>query len=353
MKIMLVGDIHLSERPPSSCTDSYCDDLFDLLEQARQVGVQRGIAAWCWAGDVFHHKAPNRVSHRLVHRLCAFLETCEPYFPVLIVPGNHDIANDRVESVLESQPLGVVFRSRLASQLIGWHESLPVYGVPWLQGYGDWGAYDGDDPHPLIEVNLANAFKGYREQVFQRGTGNQLPLVVTHAPLYPEGKELRYEYFPVTRWGEAMGAHNGGSHHVFYGHVHEPHSTHGYYGADPAGGDYDVTFCNNGALSRGSLHEYNLTRQVGVTLYDSLKGNFEFVPLNAKPASEVFRLEEKGRVTDVQGRLDDFLTSVGSTSLEVMNLESVVGHIRSLGLGKDVEALAEELLTEAQHGKGN
>ena len=80
----------------------------------------------------------------------------------------------------------------------------------------------------------------------------------------------------------------GGAGSVFYGHVHEPH------GVYEAGG---VTFCNNGALSRGSLHEYNLTRQVGCTLWDSETGEFEFVPLDAKPASEVFRLagEAAGR----------------------------------------------------------
>jgi hypothetical protein len=269
----------------------------------------------------------------------------------MVLAGNHDMSNDRYESVFESQPLGVLYRAG-AQELRAWAGVLPVYGVPWLQGYGDYGAYDGEDPNPPIEVHLSDALKDYREQVFERGTGNHFPLVVTHAPLYPEGKELQYEYFPAKRWAEAMGAWRGGRHAVFYGHVHEPHGTYGFYGADLDAGDYSVTFCNNGALSRGSLHEYNLTRQVGVTIYDTMTGTFEFVPLDAKPANEVFRLEEKGRVTDVQGRLDDFLSSVGSTSLEVMSAESVIAHIRSLGLGHEVEALAEELLTEAQHGKG-
>lgn len=353
MKVLLVGDIHLSERPPSSCTDSYCDDLFDLLAQARQVGVVQGVSVMVWAGDTFHHKAPNRVSHRLVQRTSAFIGTCTPHFPVLVLAGNHDMTNDRYESVYESQPLGMLYRAG-AQELRGWHPELPVYGVPWLQGYGDYGAYDGDDPLSPIEVRLARALEDYKEQVFERGIGEHKPLVVTHAPLYPEGKELKYEYFPAVRWAEAMGFQYGGTHSVFYGHVHEPHGTYGFYGASAQHGDYSVTFCNNGALSRGSLHEYNLTRQVGVTIYDTASGAFEFIPLHAKPADQVFRLTEKGRATDLQGRMDEFLSGVGSTSLEVMSAEAVIAHIRSLGLGTDVEALAEELLTEAQHGsKGN
>lgn len=340
MKFLLSTDHHLSERPPSSCTDSYNDDLFDLMEQARDVGIRYGVDAWAWAGDTFHLKAASRVSHRLVHRACTFIEqtAVEAEFPILILAGNHDMANDRLDSIWQSQPLGMLYRAG-AIELDGWTANLPIYGVPWLQGYG---AYTEES-----DAAVAQAFEPYRQQVFEAGTGSEIPLVVAHAPLYPEGKELPYEYFPADRWWEAMGKNRGGTHSVFYGHVHEPHGTWGWY--DAKGG---ITFCNNGALSRGSLHEYNLTRQVGVTVYDTKTGKFEFVPLRAKPADQVFRLQEKQQVTDMQGRLDDFLTSVSGTSLEVMNAESVVEHIRSLGLSKEVTDLATELIEEAHHAQG-
>jgi hypothetical protein len=161
-------------------------------------------------------------------------------------------------------------------------------------------------------------------------------LVVAHAPLYPPGQESPYEYFPAQRWAEAM----GGTGSVFYGHIHPWHGTY------EAGG---VTFCNNGALSRGSLTESDLTRPVGCTIWDSESGEFEFVPLDAKPASEVFRIQEKGQIRDMQGRLDEFLSSVSGTSLEAVNVESVIAHIKTLGLGKPAEDLAEELLANAVH----
>lgn len=346
MKFLLLSDVHLSDRPPSSCTDTYTDDLFGLLDQAADVGLHYGVTAMILAGDTFHQKAPSRVSHRLVHRMCQFVEMTSLDMTVLILAGNHDISNDRLESVWVTQPLGMLYRAG-AHELRGWFGTLPVYGVPWLQGYGDYGAYDGDAPNPSIELRLAAELNDYREQVFERGTGAEYPLVVAHAPLYPEGKELPYEYFPARRWWEAMGQHRGGTHNVFYGHVHEPHGTYGFY--DEQGG---ITFCNNGALSRGSLHEYNLTRQVGVTVYDTQTGKFEFVPLHAKPADQVFRLQEKQQATDVQGRLDDFLAGIGSTSLAVVSAEGVVGRIRAMeSVSREVADLAAELIEEAQHGR--
>ena len=82
---LLYGDPHLCDRAPSSCQDSYTDDLFDLLEQINQVAVRRKVTAVVCAGDFFHLKAPSRTSHRLVQRAIRTLQSCPvPYY---IVPG--------------------------------------------------------------------------------------------------------------------------------------------------------------------------------------------------------------------------------------------------------------------------
>jgi predicted phosphodiesterase len=329
-QILLVADIHATERPPSSCTDSYLEDLLDLLVQTQQIAQGRCVEAVAWAGDVFHHKAPSKTSHRLVMLLIRSIlgYPCQ----VWIVPGNHDITYDRLDSLIRTQPLGVLFE-RGALRLDGWatvaYEDVvqprPFYGVPWQQHWTDEAVWE--------------ALSAYRGQM-GRGWGTQHPLVVTHAPLYPPGQELTYENYPAEKFAAAMG--NQGS--VFYGHVHEPHGTYIVDG---------VTFCNNGALSRGSLHEYNLTRQVACTLFDTDTGMFELVPLHAKPASQVFRLAEAQEAKTSQAATEEFLVAIGSTSFAAVSVETVMAHIREQGLGAKEEALVEELLAGevAGHGK--
>ncbi len=341
MRILCLADIHATERPPSSCTDTYWPDLLDLLMQTCTIAHERQVRAVVWAGDVFHHKAPSRTSHRLVQSL---IEVIKGYpCPVYIVPGNHDMQNDRIESVNVTQPLGVLYEAG-ARLLSGWEgdnnlgDELPLFGVPWLQEYG---AYTEESDHAVGKALERYADWEDREHC----------LVVAHAPLYPPDQELEYEYFPASRWAEAMGWKGS----CFYGHVHEPHGVWKLAGTredehaivSEVG---KVTFCNNGALSRGSLHEYNLKREVGCTIWWSNTGVFEFVPLDARPASEVFRLEQRDQAVTSKVKLDEFLADIGSTKLEVLSVESVLEHIRSLGLGSEVVAKAEELLAQAMQG---
>lgn len=312
---LLVNDIHLADRPPSSCTDSYTDDLFGLLHQTVLLAGSAGVEAVIWAGDVFHHKAPSRTSHRLVQRVIALIESYP--CPVWIVPGNHDVQNDRMDSVLATQPLGVLARSG-ARLLSGWApDRLPVYGVPWLQHW--------DDEH------VDAALQGFRSRGVTRPYNT---LVVTHAPLYPPGLELPFENYPAEQFASAMGGHGC----VHYGHVHERHGIYEVRG---------VRFCNPGALSRGSVHEHNLTRIPAVALWDDQTGKFTEVQLQARPADQVFRLGDVHEAADLQMRLDEFLAGVGTASLGVLSSEAVLAHVASLGLPAGDVPLIEELLAHA------
>lgn len=317
MKILALADIHATRRPPSSCTATYWPDLLDLLMQTTAVAAEHDVAAVVWAGDVFHHKAPSRTDHGLVQDLIRVIRAYGR--PVYITPGNHDMQHDRHASIEATQPLGVLYKAG-ALPLDGWAgDNLPLYGVPWQQR---WSA-----------ERIAEVLEPWRQQVFS------CTLVATHAPIYPPGQEKPYECTPASWWAEAL-TDGSMDHSVFYGHVHEPHGAYMVQG---------IRFCNNGALSRGSLDEFNLHRQVGCTLWDTVTGAFQFVPLRFKPASEVFRLREHDEAVTAQGRLDDFLAEVGTVQLPRLSVEGVTAHIRSLNLGADVEELAEELLTQAAY----
>lgn len=314
-----VNDIHATRRPPSRCTEAYWPDLLDLLYQTTEVARAREVAAVVWPGDVFHHKAPSRTDHGLVQDL---IEVVRSYpCPVYVVPGNHDIQHDRLDSIYVTQPLGVLLKAG-ARHLEGWYgpdegARLDLYGVPWQQ---EWSAQ-----------GIAGALEGWRRETYG------CSLVVTHAPIYPPGCEPGYEgaeFTPASWWADAMG--NQG--YLLYGHIHEPHGVWRHSG---------VTFCNFGALSRGSVDDYNLGRQVGVTLWDTgapPEDAFRFVPLEARPAEEVFRLQQREEEAAAHRRLDEFLAGVDETALALLSVETVLAHIRTLGVDRKVEDLAEELL---------
>lgn len=308
--ILLCADLHLADNSPASRKEGYLDEVLELLWQTVELAKEYE-AHMIWAGDIFHLKTPGRNSHALVQ---SAIEVVQAYPDGLsIVPGNHDLSHDRLDSI-SSQPLGTLFKAG-AERLQGWLDN-NVYGVPWLQRFND--------------DTVSSSLSDYRAS---DSFGEYETLVVTHAPLYPPGKELPYEYYDTGKWASAMG--NRGS--VFYGHVHNPH---GMYKVD------GVQFCNNGALSRGSLDESNLKRSVAVTLWNSLNGEFRKIPLKTQKAEDIFRMEEKTK-REAQVKLDDFLASIGQVSIDITTISSVMEYIRSLELGTELETVIQDLIDEA------
>lgn len=316
----LLADLHLTRQPPVNCTETYLDDMLDLLRQAFAVFAEREITAAVIAGDIFHAKAPSRTAHALVREIAHIVRPLR--FPVWAVPGNHDIQHDRIDS-LAGQPLGVLYETGVLHCLDGWMGGQhPVYGVPWQQHWSEQGIADYLEP--------------WAEQATERS------LVVTHAPIYPPSSEPRYagaELTPADWWAHAL-RDLSKTHSVFYGHIHEKHGVWERNG---------VTFCNNGALSRGSLGEDNLTRHIGVTLW-SPDGGFEFVPLDAKPADQVFRLSQHEQDVTAQMSLDRFLGGLGETVLPRLDPATVLEQFRAQpGVGPGDLTLAAELLEWAGH----
>jgi predicted phosphodiesterase len=315
MKVMCIGDIHLSDNPPAWCTDDYLEDLFVILEHSVDKAYALGVDAVVWAGDVFHHKAPSRNSHAMVQRAIALIASY--HCPVYIVPGNHDLANSRKESIFTTQPLGTLLRAG-AELLDGWADGFPLYGVPWLGKFTD--------------ESVSEALRSYREDGEVEDA-----LVVAHAPIFPPGQENPFECYKAVDWAAAMG--NTGS--CYYGHVHEAHRVY------EAGG---VTFANMGAISRGSLSEADRDRSIKVCVWEQGWNGFTEVDLPYRPADEVFRVMEARAVKDAQGRLEDFLSAVGEVRLEISGPESVVEYVNGMDVDDDVRQMVVELVREAADG---
>lgn len=73
------------------------------------------------------------------------------------------------------------------------------------------------------------------------------------------------------------------------------------------------------------------------------------MPLNARPAEEVFRLREVQEETDTRDRLEQFMTQIGTARLAVMSAEAVMEHVLGLDVPADVRDEVAELLEWAVH----
>ena len=336
-KIICVGDIHVMDRPPANATESYTDDIIDMLFWINGYAADQGADAIVWAGDIFHHKQPSRTSHALVLKMIRVIEDARRLgVPLYAVTGNHDISNDVLASVPEKQPLGVLYAAGL-QELVGWHPTLPLYGVPWRQ---DW---------TTSESSAHEAFEGWRqssgpiigEEDIVDPIDISTALAVTHAPIYPPGdaeKQL-FELVP-TKGDTGISVAMGGMGFLYYGHIHEDHGVFEVEG---------VTYANMGAISRGSLHEYNLERQIKIAVWEQLGDYAEFreVVVPHKPAAEVFKLAEATEAKEDKISLDEFLSAVGTSTLNISSTGSVVEHIRTRQDVPDrVKRLAIEILEE-------
>ena len=312
VQVITVGDPHVSDKAPVNATDSYTDDIIEMLVWIADEAKRREVDAVILLGDIFHHKAPSRNSHQLVQKMIDVVRYYEKVgVPLWAIVGNHDLTSDRMDS-LPSQPLGVLFKAGLR-RLEGWHPELPVYGIGWRQ---DWTTNE-DAP--------SEAFESWRAALGLENDGDPgvlegPALALTHAPVYPprEAAEKLFELVPCG--GEkGLSSAMGNQGYFNFGHIH---SNHGTWEVD------GVTYANFGALSRGSLVEYNLERSIQVALWNPEVG-FEAVDVPHKPASEHFKIEKAEEVKAEKLSLDAFLQEVGSSTLDVSSTGSVIQAIQT------------------------
>jgi DNA repair exonuclease SbcCD nuclease subunit len=324
---MLVGDVHLSDRPPSIRTDDYTNDIFAKLLFIGEKAKDLQCDAIALLGDVFHIKAPSRTSHALVQQAVEVFK--DSGLPVIVVPGNHDMSNDRIES-LSKQPLGTLCKADGIDMLMGGHETLPVFAIPYLH---DWPGQ--------LKVWMSKFEKWRDEKKFSKDSTDWHfnPLVITHAPIFPVGEEPPYDFIGADDWAAVQQVGD-----VAYGHIHDPH------GSYKVG---NVWFNNQGAISRGSLHEKTLKRKPACTVWDSetfetLTGRFRRIEIPHRPVEAVFRIAAKEDVDARQERVADFLAGVATTELDGLTTEEVLAYAKSMELKPGTLAEIEACIEYAQ-----
>lgn len=308
---IICGDIHLTDeaRRPTSRKEGYTQQILGKIQFASGQALIAGVPL-VLAGDVFHLKASTKNSHWLVQAMHEALQGVQTF----IVPGNHDMAYDRLDS-LDKQPLGALCRMDNVGLLLGSNPDLPdIVGVPYLT------EFDGG--------NWKDACDDWAYQI------EYAELLVTHAPLFPPGQAPAvYASINPKLWAQYW----TGISNCYYGHIHD---YHGVYQVE------DMTFCNQGALSRGSLHESSINRRPAITGW--FDGVFSRIEVPHKSAEDVFLLEKITQKAETALNAKDFAEALGSTKLDVLTLEEIRATLKDSVKDPNVFAAIEEILEAIQ-----
>ena len=303
MKFLFVGDVHVADTPPSKRDHNYREDILRKLEEIVDIATAAKVDAVLFAGDIFHHKQPRKVSHRLVLDLLRIFGA----FPVqvYILVGNHDITEGRLES-LEKQPLGVLGKSPNVT-LLTWdstevrteseHVTLhPVPGVPKVT-LEDFSSQHSPE---ATSWNIGIVHQSIFEDV------SKLPFVLQDKPFIFKAEE-------VAKAMPACGL-------ILYGHEH---SRHGIY---KSGG---TMFVNLGSICRGTINDSDLNKEPSVFLFeltDKIAGK-EIKLKNVRPADKCFLLEEHFEGVSHKQDIEDAINKLKDTRLEKFSIEAVIGDV--------------------------
>lgn len=315
--LLIVGDIHLADRPPTSRTDTYKEDVLNKLKWIVEYSNKRKPDSLLLLGDVFHIKRQDRNSHGLVQETGRILGSSTA--PVKIVVGNHDVQNDDYLSV-GSQPLGTLSLHPNIDILTGPDKELPLYGIPYV------------DP---TKENIEYWLNEYREA----GGPDKYPFIATHQAIFPEKEMPIYPHVLAENWAQEFSPK-----YTAYGHIHSRMKAGAWFTIQ------GTTFLNNGAISRGSLHEETVKRKLAVTWFDGSKEEpFSSIDIPYRPFKEVFLWDDINRTRDTKDKVDAFLTSLGSSSFDYLTAEGIIEDAMNSDLPKaavaELQDIVEEVIT--------
>ncbi len=283
-------------------------------------------------GDIFHSKRSSRVSDYLRQQLIVIFKDFP--CPVGVVPGNHDLGPDELNS-LGRQPLGTLEKAGAIDILLK-----PIYFEPKdVRDTGVWlipRPYNGiGDAAPVYYALL---LEEQRDIVARPG----FVVVAAHGSVLPPGADRPYPYVNVDKIPTIEDIDLFVS-----GHIHE---NMGITPLDPADSPHTSYFVNLGSISRTARTQANYTRKVqvlmqGVTREGVLQVQALDIP-GVRPALEVFGAKEvsptSGAPTDEVERLVEAIGK-GLQSDTVSWPELLAG----IDVDGDVKQLVQTLLEEA------
>jgi exonuclease SbcD len=306
-KVMFVGDIHLMDKQPKNRLDDYSLAIRTKLIECFEIAEEKKLDAVVLLGDLFEVcEVGALLRNQTLNILNGGPNGNKPWsFPIYICVGNHDLDSS---SNLEKTALGTLIS---AGCLVKTDYS-PSLGISFAHY------------HPSLDRDIKAGLL----------TTSSAIIWVCHASI--SNKLDRFGEY--TFLFEDISLHPNTS-LVISGHIHHEMKQTRSDGK---------RFINPGAISRYSASRDNLEKDIEILILDyTLDGEIldeEYIKLkSAKPASEVFKLEEMKAAKDLKKDTLEFKIKVANMRTHSWQFTTLDDKLAALKVMAEQSDISEEI----------
>lgn len=272
MNILVVGDPHWRSTAPARRIDDFVEAQYRKTCTVRDLANEHE-AITVLLGDLFD---TDESTNQTIIRYLTLLRTFR--FPVLALPGNHDVYGANLETLKRSaygvlEAAGVIERIDHAPRRLA--KGVYIVGHTYMHT---------DKPKPV--------------------KGAALNILATHEMVIGEKIWREQEEFELA---DQYLDQNRGWDMIFAGHFH------GDFMQKDARGRY---ICNPGSLVRIKASTRDMAMDPGVLLLDTVTRKIRRISLGAPPAKQVFDFDalQKPKAEDATVVVDEFVAAVAAKS---------------------------------------
>lgn len=319
-KILGVGDVHYRSKNPVHRIDNYEAAIFEKLIEIESLTNLHAVDAVVFTGDIF---SKPEVSITELVAICGVIKRVK--CPVVIIPGNHDIYGYNIDT-LERTSLYLL--SLICNNVILLTEDRILNIHDFI--------LTGQHYSGKVDVE-GHGYDCVKHDVDKGYWASHTHLHTVHGMLLPD-KPIFDKYTLINDVNTTADI-------VFAGHYHPGWKT-------VIKGK--TTFVNSGAICRESATEAEMTRKVGISLFEATgnKHVVTFLPLlTAKPGNEVLsriELDEKKEAKLDVAEFNNLLQS-RRTGVVFTNVLDMIGAVaKEKSLEEAVVTKAIKLVTAKQ-----
>jgi exonuclease SbcD len=306
-KVMFVGDIHLMDKQPKNRLDDYSLAIRTKLIECFEIAEERKLDAVVLLGDLFEVcEVGALLRNQTLNILNGGPNGNKPWsFPIYICVGNHDLDSS---SNLEKTALGTLIS---AGCLVKTDYS-PSLGISFAHYHP---SLDRDIKAGLLTTSSAIIWVCHASISNKLDRFGEYTFLFEDTPLHPNTSL------------------------VISGHIHHEMKQTRSDGK---------RFINPGAISRYSASRDNLEKDIEILILDyTLDGEIldeEYIKLkSAKPASEVFKLEEMKAAKDLKKDTLEFKIKVANMRTHSWQFTTLDDKLAALKVMAEQSDISEEI----------